>query len=344
MTTEQRTGREITGLTGQVLPELVRDPVEVLENARTAAKALMTVVEQKKHPVIMNGEQYLEFEDWQTVGQFYGYAVKTLDAIPVEVNDSKGAKAAALLINMKTGEVVGGAEAYCMRDEPKWNTRPKYEYQGEGEDRKRVQVGEEPVPWFQLASMAQTRAGAKAYRNRLAWVAVLAGYRPTPAEEMLGEEGNPGHPTVIDKSQHWCSIHKTPFFKKGKMSAFAHPIGDTGKWCHEPAESPKPTPETPQATTSPVKAESKVEVPPEVEDLGKELGEKVGAKTSTAAQRAKLFQKAKSMTYSEADLRNILEKCYHKKNTIDLTSAEVEEFIGKVESGATINTETGEWN
>jgi len=35
-----------------------------------------------------------------------------------------------------------------------------------------------------LSSMAQTRAGAKALRNRFAWVVVLAGYRPTPAEEM----------------------------------------------------------------------------------------------------------------------------------------------------------------
>jgi len=32
--------------------------------------------------------------------------------------------------------------------------------------------------------MAQTRACAKALRNVLAWVVVLAGYAPTPAEEM----------------------------------------------------------------------------------------------------------------------------------------------------------------
>jgi len=34
--------------------------------------------------------------------------------------------------------------------------------------------------------MAQTRACAKALRNVLAWVVVLAGYRATPAEEMQG--------------------------------------------------------------------------------------------------------------------------------------------------------------
>ncbi len=107
-------------------------PELVLENARTAAKALQDVISHKKNPVIMNGEQYLEYEDWQLCGQFYGYAVKTGDAVPVEVGGVKGAKAHADLINLKTGFIVGGADAYCLRDEDRWNTRPKYEWQGEG--------------------------------------------------------------------------------------------------------------------------------------------------------------------------------------------------------------------
>src|SRR5262249_527648 len=50
--------------------------------------------------------------------------------------------------------------------------------------KEKIQVGEEAVPMFQLASMAQTRANAKVLRNVLSWVAVLAGYKPTPAEEI----------------------------------------------------------------------------------------------------------------------------------------------------------------
>ena len=109
-------------------------PEVVLDNAMIAAKSLMKVVSLKKKPVIMNGEQYLEYEDWQTCGQFYGYTVKTGDAVLVEIDGVKGAKAHADLINFRTGEVIGGAEAYCMRDEEKWNTRPKYEWQGDGEN------------------------------------------------------------------------------------------------------------------------------------------------------------------------------------------------------------------
>ena len=51
-------------------------------------------------------------------------------------------------------------------------------------------VGEESVPLFQLRSMSQTRACAKALRNALAWVVVLAGFQPTPAEELDDIRGN----------------------------------------------------------------------------------------------------------------------------------------------------------
>ena len=200
----------------------IPDPQGMLDVAITAAKALANVVSQKKDPVMMNGEQYLEFSDWQTLGQFYGVTVSTGDAEPVSIDGVKGAKAKATLLNLGTGERIGGAEAYCLRDEPKWNTRPKYEYQ----DNKRVKIGDEPVPWFQLASMAQTRAGAKAFRNRLAWIAVLAGYKTTPAEELEDMRQQ-------NLAEHYCHEHNAPFFKKGKMKSYAHPIGDTGDWCYE---------------------------------------------------------------------------------------------------------------
>ena len=146
----------------EATPPLSRAPEVVLQEAQRAALALQRVVAGKRKPVIFKGEQYLEFEDWQTVGKFYGLCARTFQAEPVEIFGVKGAKARAEVVDLRTGQVVGGAEAYCMRDEENWAVKP----------------------WFQLASMAQTRAGAKALRNVLAWVVVLAGYRPTPAEEL----------------------------------------------------------------------------------------------------------------------------------------------------------------
>jgi len=183
-----------------------RPPEAVLEEAKQAAKALKDVIAQKSKPVMINGEQYLEYEDWLLVGQFYGIAVDTGSAEPVEINGISGAKATAKLSSIKTGLIVGGAEAYCMKDEPLWGNRP----------------------WFQLASMAQTRAAAKALRNRLAWVVVLGGYKPTPAEEMI--EGT----ARIVEDLPICPIHHVPFKKitKEGQTWYSHKCED-GAWCNK---------------------------------------------------------------------------------------------------------------
>ena len=78
-------------------------------------------------------------EAWEALGKFYGLKVRTGDTTPIEVDGIKGVKAKAILIDENTGHEVGGAEAYCMRDEPNWKNKP----------------------FFQLASMAQTRAASQ---------------------------------------------------------------------------------------------------------------------------------------------------------------------------------------
>lgn len=184
------------------------EPDVVLGAARTAAKALQNVIDQKPKKVMMGGEQYLEFEDWQTLGRFYGITAKEDgDAEFVDLAGIQGFKANA--VALFKGQVLSRATAYCLNDEDKWSARTKYAWayvkrsggysvEDPGKDeliweskdgksrpkKERINLGEEKVPLYQLASMAQTRANAKALRNVLAWVAVLAGYRPTPAEEL----------------------------------------------------------------------------------------------------------------------------------------------------------------
>jgi hypothetical protein len=67
----------------------------------------------------------------------------------------------------------GGREyrAYglCSSTEPNWANKPE----------------------FQLMSMAQTRAAGKVLRLLLGWIVTLAGYEPTPAEEMVIEDPAP---------------------------------------------------------------------------------------------------------------------------------------------------------
>lgn len=147
--------------------QVQRAPERVLAEAKEAAMALQEVIKNKKRPVIMNGEQYLEFEDWQTLGRFYGVTARVSRTSPVTFAEALGFEASADAVR-SDGMVISSADAMCMDDEPNWKGKPAY----------------------QLRSMAQTRACAKSLRNVLAWVVVLAGYKPTPAEEMSGVNGD----------------------------------------------------------------------------------------------------------------------------------------------------------
>jgi hypothetical protein len=169
---------------------LNRNPEQVLQEAHEAAAALKRVIDSKPEAITFNGKTYLTFEDWQTLGYFYGITARVKASRSTKVRGVDGFLAAAEAID-SNGRVISEAHAMCMRDEKNWNSRPEYMYDERG---KRHRVGDVAVPMFQLRSMAQTRACAKSLRNVLAWVVVLAGYEPTPAEDLYGppdaQEGN----------------------------------------------------------------------------------------------------------------------------------------------------------
>lgn len=160
---------EMVVVDAPVAARMENAPEVVLAEAQKAAAALKKVIQGKPKPVTINGETYLEFEDWQTVGRFYGYTAGTETAPEyVELGGARGFKATAVALDSH-GVIRSRATAFCMDDEERWGKAPTY----------------------QLASMAQTRANAKALRNVLSWVTVLAGYKATPAEEMDGVKAAP---------------------------------------------------------------------------------------------------------------------------------------------------------
>lgn len=143
---------------------IFREPEIVLQEAQRAAKALMQVVKSKGPGVWINGEQFLEYEDWLTLARFYSMTPRLKSVEPCEHEGAKGWKATVDVLLIPTNQVIGSAEAMCLRDEPKWAKRPS----------------------FQLSSMAQTRAGSKALASVLRWVVVLAGFKGTPSVEVNG--------------------------------------------------------------------------------------------------------------------------------------------------------------
>lgn len=167
---ENKVIKKTDGNPKDLVPVEAFAPEKVIEEARAAARALQDVVRGKPKPVLIKGEQYLEFEDWQTLGRFYGISVGAVETAEI-IREGKLIGFSAKATAWHNGVQVSAAEASCLRDEFNWKDKPE----------------------FQLKSMAQTRACAKALRNVLAWVAVLAGYKPTPAEEINGEEKGNGN-------------------------------------------------------------------------------------------------------------------------------------------------------
>jgi hypothetical protein len=148
---------------------LARAPKQVLAEAQEAAKALQSVINSSKSIVKFNGKTYLSFEHWQTCGRFYGVTARVVSTEIVDIGGVTGFIARAEAVSTQNGAILSAAESMCLNDEPNWSKKPL----------------------FQLRSMAQTRACAKSLRNVLAWVVVLAGYEPSVAEEMTGDEHEP---------------------------------------------------------------------------------------------------------------------------------------------------------
>lgn len=166
---------------------IVGDPAAIVAQHQKIAKVLVEMVRQNKWEVSIAGRKHIMVEAWQALGYFYGVTGKVSEVEPYvdEITGAAGFRAHAETIKLSDGQVVGSGFALCLNNEENWNERPKYEKNASGQ---RVQVSAEKVPTFQLNSMAQTRAIGKALRGNLAFVVALAGYDPTPAEEMTGNE------------------------------------------------------------------------------------------------------------------------------------------------------------
>ena len=176
---------------GAELPALIGDPEQQIADATRAAKALKKVVDQGNLSKRIGQSDHLQFEAWQTVGHFYGITAK----IESTHRDDDGAWYARA-VTLRHGDIIGAAESSCSPDEENWKDKPA----------------------FQLQSMAQTRTMGKALRSVLAFVVVLAGYNPTPAEEMTGVK-QPAQKAPPDVSKVAACGHGERVWKAGKNKA-----------------------------------------------------------------------------------------------------------------------------
>lgn len=139
-----------------------------LAHTKKLVKELMTYVNDNGLAINIAGKKYLQVEAWQFTG-----SQLNLTAVVTEIEDITPAgdgvtkpkpkyKATVEVIHNPTGQLVSRGFALCSKEESKKTGFDEYA----------------------VASMAQTRAIGKAYRNILAWLPKLAGYEGTPAEEI----------------------------------------------------------------------------------------------------------------------------------------------------------------
>ena len=145
-------------------PIKITDLASVVKFATTLKKF---VVEQGLY-IKLGEKNYALVEAWQFAGGAMGILPEVTSLIRI-IDDTVADgeiryRAEIELRNLNTEKVVGTGIAICSSLEG-----------GRGKQSEYV-----------IASMAQTRAIGKAYRNMIGWLLKLAGYEPTAAEEATG--------------------------------------------------------------------------------------------------------------------------------------------------------------
>ncbi len=137
---------------------------QMIEGASKLATILKRVVDKQQLYAVINGKKYPQVEAWMTIGRMDNVVAQEES---VARQDDGSYVASVALIRLSDGSQIGRASAMCgSPDDSPWNKRAEYNRR----------------------SMAVTRATSRAFRMQYSWIMALAGYEPTPAEEMPHDE------------------------------------------------------------------------------------------------------------------------------------------------------------
>ncbi len=137
---------------GEITVEKTYDLDKPKEAVQLAVLLKNLVIQQKLYTPIQ-GKNYVMVEGWQMAGFLTGMKV---------LSSGSEIKYSATARIFKGETLIGVGYAICSSKESKKKSFDEYA----------------------ILSMAQTRAIGKAYRNKIGFIMKLAGFHPTPAEEM----------------------------------------------------------------------------------------------------------------------------------------------------------------
>ena len=138
----------------------------LVSGAAELAGQLAIIINKQNLATVIKGKRFVNVEGWTTLATMLGVTAREVCTV-----EQEGIYVATVeLVRMSDGACISRASAECgSPDEldkygkPIWSNRPRYARR----------------------SMAQTRATGKACRLAFSWIMSLAGYEPTPAEEMM---------------------------------------------------------------------------------------------------------------------------------------------------------------
>lgn len=147
----------------------------------TFAKELKKFIVTQGLYTNIQGKNYVNVEGWEFAGASTGILPVMQDLVNESTDKEIKYRATVDLVRVKDGSVVGRGFAVCSNRESKRSNADEYV----------------------ISSMAQTRAIGKAYRNLFGFLMKMAGYEPTPTEDMVADaqSGNSADPDVYDQIQ-----------------------------------------------------------------------------------------------------------------------------------------------
>jgi hypothetical protein len=191
-------------------------PNEALQVAST----LQTFVTERKLTANIQGKNYPLVEAWQFAGSQLGLIPVVREVKNLSTDTELKYEAMVEVIRLTDSVVLSRGYAVCSNKE---NSKRRFDE-------------------YAIASMAQTRAVGKAYRNILAWLMKAAGFEATPAEEMdfikdeVGDDGRDFLLNLLDTSSYEGKVRDKLYiritgiltnddYEKAKKDLLANQVG-----------------------------------------------------------------------------------------------------------------------
>jgi hypothetical protein len=149
----------------------------LIDRAPTIATWLKKVVEDLKLYTVIQGKKHVQYEGWKMLAEKLGLDVYITDVRRVEYGDTWGFEYAGKLMEKgPDGTTVITGTSAIYNDERKWAGGAL----------------------FAMRSMGETRTAGKLIRLHAGWIMKLAGYSPTPAEELADALENSPEASAAD--------------------------------------------------------------------------------------------------------------------------------------------------